>query len=214
MHYLIDGHNLIARMPGLSLKDPDDEAKLVALLRRWASADARRQITVIFDAGLPAGEARHLSGGSLKAVFAPNNSNADAVIIKRLEQITNPPEHTVVSSDNAVLAAAARKRVPTQRSEAFVQAMLNDRTFETRDREQKAAAQQEKPQASASEVQEWLEIFGPEPERPPTPPPPRPKRKMTPAEAEKERERQRKEAEAKKREAEIEEWLRLFGYKE
>lgn len=39
MNYLIDGHNLIARTPGLSLADPDDEAKLVQLLRRWAMAD-------------------------------------------------------------------------------------------------------------------------------------------------------------------------------
>ena len=52
MHYLIDGHNLIARTPGLSLADPDDEAKLSALLRRWAAADPRRKVTVIFDAGL------------------------------------------------------------------------------------------------------------------------------------------------------------------
>ena len=34
MNYLIDGHNLIARTPGLSLADPDDEAKLVRLSAR------------------------------------------------------------------------------------------------------------------------------------------------------------------------------------
>ena len=38
MHYLIDGHNLIARVPGLSLADPDDEVKLLQLLKRWAAA--------------------------------------------------------------------------------------------------------------------------------------------------------------------------------
>ena len=31
--------------------DPDDEAKLVQLLRRWTAADARRKVTVIFDGG-------------------------------------------------------------------------------------------------------------------------------------------------------------------
>ncbi|HEY1409924.1 MAG TPA: hypothetical protein VF434_13360, partial [Promineifilum sp.] len=77
MNYLIDGHNLIARTPDLSLADPDDEAKLVALLRRWAMADRRRKVTVIFDGGLPAGESRNLSGSGVKAIFAPNNADAD-----------------------------------------------------------------------------------------------------------------------------------------
>src|SRR5262245_8805655 len=36
MHLLVDGHNLIGQMPGLSLADPDDEAQLVLLLRGYA----------------------------------------------------------------------------------------------------------------------------------------------------------------------------------
>jgi len=85
MHYLIDGHNLIARVPGLSLADPDDEAKLVQLLKRWAAADTRRKVTVIFDKGLPGGEAKHLSGGGVRALFAPDNRSADALLIRRIE---------------------------------------------------------------------------------------------------------------------------------
>ena len=81
MHYLIDGHNLIARVPGLSLADPDDEVKLLQLLKRWAAADTRRKVTVIFDKGLPGGEAKHLSGGGVRAIFAPDNRSADALII-------------------------------------------------------------------------------------------------------------------------------------
>ncbi len=204
MHYLIDGHNLIARTPGLSLADPDDEAKLSALLRRWAAADSRRKVTVIFDAGLPAGEARHLSGGNVKAIFAPNNSSADAALIRRIETIGNPAEFVVVSSDNAVLAAAARRRVATQRSEAFATAMLNDRQFGRR--EPTPTARPDAPAMSPDEMQEWLALFGPEPETPgpsrpprqPAPPPIPPKKKpKTDDEAD-----------------DIDEWLRLFGYKE
>ena len=73
MHYLIDGHNLIARVPGLSLADPDDEVKLLQLLKRWAVADARRKVTVIFDKGLPGGEAKHLSGGGVRAPVRPES---------------------------------------------------------------------------------------------------------------------------------------------
>ena len=51
MHYLIDGHNLIARVPGLSLADPDDEVKLLQLLKRcllYTSDAADEEVTVAF----------------------------------------------------------------------------------------------------------------------------------------------------------------------
>ncbi len=201
MNYLIDGHNLIARTPGLSLADPDDEAKLVQLLKRWALADARRKVTVIFDGGLPGGASHHLSGAGVKAIFAPENSNADALLIRRIEQIRNPAEFVVVSSDAAVAAAATRKRVPVQRSEAFAAAMLADRTF--RDKGQQPAAERPDPALSPDEVQEWLALFGPEPETkparkpPPAAPSPPPTRKP------------KKTAE----DDDLDEWFRLFGYK-
>lgn len=206
MHYLIDGHNLIARTPGLSLADPDDEAKLTQLLKRWALADARRKVTVIFDAGLPAGEARHLSGGGVKAFFAPDNSSADALIIRRIAQLTNPAEHTVVSSDAAVLAAAQRRRVPTQRSEAFAVAMLNDRHFSDKD---KPPAGRPEPNLSPDELQEWLTLFGPEPEtkparRPPATSQPHPSEGKPPP---------KKTKQEQAEEDDLDEWLRLFGYK-
>lgn len=202
MNYLIDGHNLIARTPGLSLSDPDDEAKLVRLLRRWTAADARRKVTVIFDAGLPAGEAKHLSGGGVKAIFAPNNSSADAVLIRRIEAIGNPPEFVVVSSDGAVAAAATRRRVAVQRSETFAAAMMSDRQFGSGEKPQ--PARPDAPAMSTDEMQEWLALFGPEPEtsrpvRKPAPPPP-----ATP----------QKKKKVEDPDNDIDEWLRLFGYKE
>ena len=202
MHYLIDGHNLIARVPGLSLADPDDEVKLLQLLKRWAVADARRKVTVIFDKGLPGGEAKHLSGGGVRAIFAPDNRSADSLIIRRIEGIEDPAQHTVVSSDGAILRAAQRRRVPTQRSEVFAAAMVNERTFPGAARP--AADPRDNPSISPNEVSEWLELFGPEPETkprparrpaPPAPAPPKAKKK-------------------KEEEEDLEEWLRLFEYKE
>ncbi len=204
MQYLIDGHNLIARTPGLSLADPDDEAKLVRLLRRWTAADSRRKVTVIFDAGLPAGEAKHLSGGGVKAIFAPNNATADALLIRRIEAIGNPPEFIVVTSDGAVAAAAARRRVAVQRSEEFAAAMIGDRQFGSGDKP--PAERPDAPAMNKEELQEWLALFGPEPETPrptrsprkPAPPPP-----VVPPKKSKEQEEV----------DDIDEWLRLFGYK-
>lgn len=209
MNYLIDGHNLIARTPGLSLADPDDEAKLVQLLRRWAMADQRRKVTVIFDGGLPAGEAKQLSGGGVKAVFAPNNSTADAVLIRRIEAIGNPPEFVIVTSDRAITDVARRRRVAVQSSESFAADMIADRQFGKGEKE--PATRPDAPAMTPDEMQEWLALFGPEPERPPAKPSdarPSDARPKPPAPtAPKPKSKEEQEAE------EIEEWMRLFGYK-
>ena len=202
MHYLIDGHNLIARVPGLSLADPDDEVKLLQLLKRWAAADTRRKVTVIFDKGLPGGEAKHLSGGGVRAIFAPDNRSADSVIMRRIEGIEDPAQHTVVSSDGAILRAAQRRRVPTQRSEAFAAAMVNERTFPSTARP--AADPRDNPSISPNEVSEWLELFGPEPETKPT----RPARPAAPSAATPAQKKPKKDEDD-----DLDEWFRLFGYK-
>lgn len=204
MNYLIDGHNLIARTPGLSLADPDDEAKLAQLLRRWALADARRRVTVIFDAGLPGGESYHLSGGGVKAIFAPEGRSADDLLIRRIDQIKNPAEFIVVSSDRAVIAAAQRRRVAVQRSEAFAAAMMVDRTFG--DKSKPPPERPDAPAMSAGEMQEWLALFGPEPETKPRPAP-KPALPPTAAPAKKSKKEQ-DDAD------DLDEWLRLFGYKQ
>ena len=202
MHYLIDGHNLIARVPGLSLADPDDEVKLLQLLKRWAAADTRRKVTVIFDKGLPGGEAKHLSGGGVRAIFAPDNRSADSLIIRRIEGIEDPAQHTVVSSDGAILRAAQRRRVPTQRSEAFAAAMVNERTFPGAARP--AADPRDNPSISPNEVSEWLEVFGPEPETKPA----RPARPAAPSPATPTQKKPKKDEDD-----DLDEWFRLFGYK-
>ena len=61
MPLLIDGHNLIGRLPDLRLDDPQDEAKLVARLRVYHARTGKR-VTVVFDRGLPGGRSRELSG--------------------------------------------------------------------------------------------------------------------------------------------------------
>lgn len=161
MNYLIDGHNLIARTPGLSLSDPDDEAKLVSLLRSWAAADPRRKVIVIFDAGLPAGEDRRLSRGGVKVIFAPNNATADKLLLRRVAEVRDAAAYTVVSSDAAITTAAARRRIPVQRSEVFAADMMADRTF---GRQEKAQSDRPEPPAmDSNELQEWLTLFGPEP---------------------------------------------------
>src|SRR4051794_36337286 len=100
MPYLIDGHNLIGQMPGLSLADPDDEQKLVGLLRTFLMR-TRKKGTVIFDNGQPGG-ASHWSNSVLTVVFSRPSGSADDLIRRRLSSAKNPSELIVVSSDQAV----------------------------------------------------------------------------------------------------------------
>ena len=58
MPILIDGHNLIGRLPAISLQDPDDEEKLARMLSSYR-ARTGKSITVVFD---PGGEFLYNSG--------------------------------------------------------------------------------------------------------------------------------------------------------
>lgn len=210
MQFLIDGHNLIARMPDIDLADPDDEAKLVARLKRWASAESKRKVTVIFDAGLPGGHDRTLSNSTVAVIFASSGVTADSLLIKRIQKIRDVGSVTVVTSDQAILVAARQRKVRVLRSEEFVEILAEDRRPAPRATKVESTAD---PQLSPNEVNEWLELFGPEPESPPPRPKPTPKppvqpRKTPPPQPTPE------QKEAQRQADELAEWMRLFGYRE
>lgn len=173
MHYLIDGHNLIAVLPDISLEDPDDEVKLILLLKSWAVARHKREVTVIFDGGLPGGYHHRLSTSRITVVFASGGQTADILLIRRIKKIPNPPEYTLVSSDRAVQAAAEARKMAVLSSEAFAELLVEK---EERPPQPKAEEADE-PALSSKEVAEWLELFGPEPEIKSPPKPTRRKKK-------------------------------------
>ena len=163
MHYLIDGHNLIAKMADIDLADPDDEAQLVLRLRSWAAASRKRRITVYFDGGLPGGPAHDLSGSRLKVIFASVGRSADDLILREIRKIKNPPEATVVSSDREILVAAERRKMPTISSESFAEE-LEEEAVQRASPERRD--EHDEPSLSEEEIAHWLELFGPEPENP------------------------------------------------
>jgi predicted RNA-binding protein with PIN domain len=156
MHYLIDGHNLVGKMPDIHLDDPDDEVELVLRLRSWSAQGRKRQVTVIFDRGLPGGEDKGLSSGKVKVIFAPAGRSADSLLINRIRNVKNAAEYTLVSSDLRVVQAAQARRMPVWRAEAFVARLEQEG-------EQRAktttADMTDDPQMSASEVEMWMEMF-------------------------------------------------------
>lgn len=122
MPYLIDGHNLIAQTPGLALDDPDDERKLVELLRAYL-VRTRKKGTVVFDRGLPGGPSRW-SNAVLKVYFAGPPQTADSIILARLRSERNPRGLIVVSGDRAIAGAAERAGATVVPSRAFAPQML------------------------------------------------------------------------------------------
>ncbi len=151
MPYLIDGHNLIGQMPGLSLDDPHDEAKLVERLKGFMARTGKR-CTVIFDGGLPGGYSRDLSTFSVQAVFAHSGTTADAIILERIRSARDPGELVVVSADQQIVEAALRRRMSVL-SPAVLARQMN--APDKRDPD---------PHLTPDEIQEWLDLFGGEPE--------------------------------------------------
>lgn len=156
MQYLIDGHNLIGKMSDINLDDPDDEVELVLRLRSWAARGRKRKVTVIFDHGLPGGVERGLSSGSVKVIFAPSGRTADSLLIKRIGNVNNPGEYTLISSDQRIIRSAERRRMNVLRSEQFADKMDQE---QDKGKERPAVESIEDPALNSDEIDMWLNMF-------------------------------------------------------
>lgn len=153
MPYLIDGHNLIGQMASIRLDDPDDEAKLVMILQRFAM---RRKLTVsvIFDRG-HYGKQR-LGGAGVNVRFARSPSDADAMIKSFLNQVARPAEWTLVSSDREVVASAEAVGARIISAHEFAKTLADMDTPAPFDSERAAAHAH----VRGDQVAEWLDLFG------------------------------------------------------
>ena len=215
MIYLIDGHNLIAQMPGITLGDPNDEAHLVLRLRSWAAVDKKRKIVLIFDKGMPAGKSKNLSTPNIQVRFAPHKTTADRLLIQRINRTKNPREFILVTGDRMIIAAAQARKMPHTTSKKFVADMKVDK------RPPPPSREVDNPKVSKNDVDEWLTLFGPTKPRPKreAPSPRLPIHHAQPEEAETKpaptlRTTTRddyKQGRTKIDEDELKEWLELFG---
>lgn len=153
VNYIIDGHNLIGRLPGLSLRMPDDEQALIELLLRFSQA-GRKKMEVYFD-GAPAGQAGERNFGQVKAHFVPYTSTADQAIRSQLQRLRRASRNwVVVTSDRAVQAAAYEAHAQVMRSEDFADLLHASLLLGSSSEEAPIEAP-----LSEQEVQEWLELF-------------------------------------------------------
>lgn len=149
MPILIDGHNLIGRLPAISLQDPDDEEKLARLLSSYR-ARTGKAITVVFDPGGAFALPRSRRLGGVEIVFAPHGSSADRVIARRVQRSRNPGEWLVVTSDRELSETVGRQGARVQSAEAFASVMMGSAG---------APPDWRETPPSPDEVDSWLALF-------------------------------------------------------
>jgi predicted RNA-binding protein with PIN domain len=156
MSYLIDGHNLIPKIPGMSLRALDDEAQLIQRLQAFCQR-SRKHVEVFFDQA-PTGQARIQTYGSVKAHFVQSGRTADDAIISRLHTLARSARNwTVVSSDRQVLAAARAAHTRILTSEEFADLLQSIPSQKGSDR-----GSEEDISLDPSEIDEWMDLFGSE----------------------------------------------------
>lgn len=231
MIYVIDGHNLIGKMPDIKLSDPDDEQRLVNRLSDWVRLSRRREVRVHFDPGEFGGYNNLLSISRIKVQFARVGKTADADIIRFIQTIKNPQEYTLVTSDREIILAARRRRVGYILSEEFSLMIAEELSVD----DQPEADEEPTPEAGTEDeinldeaaLTSWIDIFknAPQPaaddhiiempliDRSPSkplreakaePPPKKPKKKEADPQ-------QLKQGETELSEDDMAEWINLFG---
>jgi uncharacterized protein len=154
MPLLVDGHNLIGQLREVQLSDPDDEAKLVLLLRRYATRRRGGRVVVVFDRGTY-GHPDNLNGYGVECVFARSPRDADRELIRRIRAIQRTGDWQLVSSDRSVVGEARARKIIVISAQDFARRL--ERLHEPR------ASLREKRNdrpLSRQEIEEWLRLFG------------------------------------------------------
>jgi len=156
MPYIIDGHNLIPKVPGLSLAAIDDEHQLIQKLQDFCRR-RRKKVEVYFDNAAP-GQAGVRTYGNVAVRFVRAKQTADQAIENRLKRMGRAARNwTIVSSDHRVQAAARAAHAKIMRSEDFAALLTSHQpqTKESAEKDPNLALDQQ-------QINEWAELFNTE----------------------------------------------------
>jgi len=135
MPYLIDGHNLIGKMPYISLSDLDDEQDLFNLLDSYFKS-IRKKAVVFFDQASLANTNKFHSA-FVEARFILNPSSADEAILLRIRKLGgNAKNYTIITSDHWIADNAHAAGATVVSSEDFSNILLSANKTSTNERNQ------------------------------------------------------------------------------
>jgi predicted RNA-binding protein with PIN domain len=153
MSYIIDGHNLIPKIPGLSLAQLDDETRLIQLLMAYCRKKKTRVI-VFFDKAAP-GHQGSKSHGMVHAIFVSERLKADDAIHDYLVAHRREARNfTVVSSDRQVQKDASSLHARVLTAEVFAGQLINSLISEP-----PTDGESTDGLLSPDEILEWEKIF-------------------------------------------------------
>jgi len=154
MPYLIDGHNLIPKIPGIHLHDVEDEIQLIEILKVFCRK-TRSKAEVYFD-NAPPGHRDVGRHGSVIAFFVHQGRTADDAIRLRLKNLGRSARNwTVVSSDRELIAAGKESGARWISSSKFASKLQ----FQMSDQGRRQDKEKDL-ELSPESVDEWLNIFG------------------------------------------------------
>lgn len=150
MNYVIDGHNLIPKIRGMSLRQMDDEMMLINLLQEFCRVK-QKNADVFFD-DAPAGMEKKRRFGRVTAHFVPVRSTADDAIQRFLQNMGRDARNVIlVSSDHMVQIEGKRSGAQVITSEVFAVQMLEAGMSKSADGREKAMGE--------AELQDWMRLF-------------------------------------------------------
>ncbi len=153
MSYIIDGHNLIPQIPGLSLAQVDDETRLIRLLMTFCQKKKSRAV-VFFDRASP-GHQGGRAFGAVSAIFVSDRRKADDAIHDYLVAHRREARNfTVVSSDRQVVRDATSLHARVLSTEAFADNLADSIFSET-----PSHGEAEPDLLSPEEISEWERLF-------------------------------------------------------
>ncbi|MDX9851949.1 MAG: NYN domain-containing protein [Anaerolineaceae bacterium] len=115
---LIDGHNLVPKIKGLTLSMLDDEMELIQILSEYARI-TRKKMEVYFD-NAPFDKAGTRKFGSITAHFVRQGMTADEAMIQRVRRMgTKARNVKVISSDQRIIREVRNRQAETLTSEEF-----------------------------------------------------------------------------------------------
>ncbi len=123
MNLIIDGHNLIPHLPGITLRDIDDEEKLIRWLLDY-SRTRKVRINVYFDQAAQNSQGSR-SYGAVKAHFIQKGTTADDAIVAALRKLgSSARNYKVVSNDRMVIVAAKSMHAEVMLSSDFSRELI------------------------------------------------------------------------------------------